>query len=198
MLSGIGIALEPRGVPYGWRAVLSRLRSRLTYANVISTLALIVAIGGGSAIALDKLNADSVDGVSAAKLNFTVNGKPNATAEWKKVLDFGGFVIRAKCIKESGFAMETRLRTRVNNAELQGSVSFLSNGVPVTNVLLEREFDKGEHPLLPTSSGEQGQGTITYSRPNGTDVTVVFQSDIGSIMGGEKECVMGGTALQAP
>ncbi len=48
---------------------------RLTYANVVSTLALFVAVAGGTAIAVGGGNAASVDGVSAKKISFVKNAE---------------------------------------------------------------------------------------------------------------------------
>jgi hypothetical protein len=173
------------------------VRANLTYANVTSTLALVVALAGGTALAVGGGNAEKVDGLNAAPLDFTVKGKPNAEAEWKTVLNQGGLVIRAKCIKESGYAFPTKVKTRVNNAEVQG-VSTNDPASPDSVVLRNREFDKGDVELMPLGSGFQGEGTLSYSTPEGSHVSVVFQSDIGSIMGGEQDCVLGGTALHAP
>ena len=92
---------------------MTKLRSRLTYANVISTIALLVAVGGGTALAVSHINAARVDGLNAAKLNFerplTVGPNPKFT----KVFDQGGLVIRARCGDLSGFFMDAK-------AELQG------------------------------------------------------------------------------
>ena len=52
-------------LPLG-RGTLTKLRSRLTYANVISTIALLVAVGGGTALAVSHINAARVDGLNAA------------------------------------------------------------------------------------------------------------------------------------
>jgi hypothetical protein len=172
--------------------------TRRSYANVTSTVALVIALGGGTAIAVQQINADKVDGLNAAKLDFTVRGKPNAEAKWKTVLSQGGLVIRARCVEESGYALGTRVKTKVNNAELQ-AVAGSNPATPDTEVLIEREFDKDEQPALPLSQGQQGQGTLVYSTPAGSHVSVVFQADVGgSIMGGETTCLIGGTALHAP
>jgi len=45
-------------------------RPRLTYANVVSTMALVLAAAGGTAVAVSAINADKVDGVNAAKIDF--------------------------------------------------------------------------------------------------------------------------------
>jgi hypothetical protein len=47
-----------------------RLRSRLTYANVASTLALVIALAGGTAFAIDKINGSQIKNhsIPASKL----------------------------------------------------------------------------------------------------------------------------------
>lgn len=46
---------------------MSRIRKRLTYANVISTLALVLVVGGGSAIAANQFGKETVGGNALKK-----------------------------------------------------------------------------------------------------------------------------------
>ena len=41
---------------------MAGIRERLSYANVAATIALVAAVGGGTAVALDRINADTVTG----------------------------------------------------------------------------------------------------------------------------------------
>ncbi|MGH2966099.1 MAG: hypothetical protein ACRDMH_12075 [Solirubrobacterales bacterium] len=174
---------------------MAQLRSRLTYSNVTSTIALLIAVGGGTAYAVDHINADKVDGLNAAKLNFerpiTVGPNPN----FERVFDQGGLLIRARCGNQSGFFMDAQARTRVNNAEMQAVTTGAQNE---QHEAIDRDFDKVDSVDLPLGSGAQGVGTLTYSTPAGSHVSLVFQADVGSILGDTKACLLGGTALHAP
>jgi hypothetical protein len=52
--------------------LLRKLRSQLTYANVVATLALALAVGGGTAYAASKIRASRIGyhAVTASKVNF--------------------------------------------------------------------------------------------------------------------------------
>jgi hypothetical protein len=175
---------------------LAKLRSRLTYSNVTSTVALLIALGGGSAYAVDHINADRVDGLNAARLDFERPITVGPNPKFKRVFDQGGLLIRARCGDLSGFFMDAQARTRVNNAEVQVVTSDSQNE---QHEAIDRDFDKVDSLDLPLGSGTQGEGTLTYSTPHGSHVALVFQADTGGLsLGGEKACLLGGTALHAP
>jgi len=174
---------------------LTKLRSRLTYANVISTIALLLALGGGTALAVSHINAARVDGLNAAKLNFERPTTVGPNPKFKTVFDQGGLVIRARCGDLSGFFMAAKALTRVSNAEIQAVTNDSQN---VQHEAIDRDFDKADPLDLPLGVGTQGEGTLTYSTPKGSHVSLVFQADVGSTLGDKKACLLGGTALHAP
>ena len=59
--------------------MLGKLRPHLTYANVAATLALVIAVGGGSAWAAQKIRTRNIayHAVTASKVNY------NAISSWK-------------------------------------------------------------------------------------------------------------------
>jgi hypothetical protein len=175
---------------------LAQLRSRLTYSNVTSTIALLIAVGGGTAYAVDHINADTVDGLNAAKLNFERPITVGPNPKFERVFDQGGLLIRARCGDLSGFFMDVQARTRVNNAEVQTVTSDSQNE---QHEAIDRDFDKVDSLDVPLGVGTQGEGTLTYSTPQGSHVSLVFQADTGGpSLGGQKACLLGGTALHAP
>jgi hypothetical protein len=181
-------------LPIG-RGTLTKLRSRLTYANVISTIALLVAVGGGTALAVSHINAARVDGLNAAKLNFERPLTVGPNPKFRKVFDQGGLVIRARCGDLSGFFMDAKASSRVDNAEIQAVTTGSQNE---QHEAIDRDFDKGDPLDLPLGPGSQGEGTLSYSTTRGSHVSLVFQADIGSPLGDKKACLLGGTALHAP
>jgi hypothetical protein len=168
---------------------------RLSYANVASTLALAVALGGGTAVAVNQINADKVDGLNAVRLDFRGPTTVGPNEPFKNVLHQGGLVIRARCIQQSSFFMDVQAKSTQNNAEIQ---IVTSNQIPETNVAINRDFDNGELLDFPLGPGEQGEGTLTYSTPQGSHVSIVFQADQGSVLGDRKACLLGGTGMHTP
>jgi hypothetical protein len=171
--------------------VPSRLRPRITYANVVSTVALVVALGGGTAVALDKINAGSVDGVSAARISFAKPTTIGPTAKFKPIFNHAGLVLRARCVQQSGFFMDAEAKSKVNNAEINGDMT--ANDNEHTHVF-DRDFDRNQPLELPLDF-DQGSGTLTYTTPKGSQVSIVLHADTGSVLGGTKSCLIGGHAL---
>ena len=162
---------------------------------MISTIALLLALGGGTALAVSHINAARVDGLNAAKLNFERPTTVGPNPKFKTVFDQGGLVIRARCGDLSGFFMDAKALTRVSNAEIQAVTTDSQN---VQHEAIDRDFDKANSLDLPLGVGTQGEGTLTYSTPKGSHVSLVFQADVGSTLGDKKACLLGGTALHAP
>ena len=141
---------------------------KLTYANVVSTLALLLALGGGTALAVKVINADKVDGLNAASLDYRANGT-STSMTFKRVFSQGGLVVRARCYDQSGFVLEARATSRRNNAEIQ--VSAVSDlGSPEADFALDRDFDRGDVVELPIGVAEQGVHTLVYSTRRGSHV----------------------------
>jgi hypothetical protein len=74
---------------------MQRLRSRLTYANVTATLALIIAVAGGTAIASSKIGAQDLKKIKVrqAQADQPTTGFPVAVARChsgEKVVGGGG------------------------------------------------------------------------------------------------------------
>jgi hypothetical protein len=92
--------------------------------------------------------------------------------------------------------MDAQARTRVNNAEVQ---AVATGSAKEEQEAIDRDFDKVDSLDLPLDSGTQGEGTLSYSTPAGSHVSLVFQADVGGIiLGSQKACLLGGTALHAP
>ena len=68
----------------------------------------------------------------------------------------------------------------------------------VQHEAIDRDFDTADSVNLPLGSGTQGEGTLKYSTPGGSHVSLFFQADVGSVLGDQKACLLGGTALHAP
>ncbi len=137
-----------------------------------------------------------VDGLNAARLDFERPITVGPNPKFKRVFDQGGLLIRARCGDLSGFFMDVQARTRVDNAEIQAVTTDSSNE---QDEAIDRNFDKADSLDVPLGAGSQGEGTLTYSTPSGSHVSLVFQADTGGLsLGSQKACLLGGTALHAP
>ena len=153
-------------------------------------------MGGGTALAVDHINADRVDGLNAARLDFERPITVGPNPKFKRVFDQGGLLIRARCGDLSGFFMDVQARTRVDNAEIQAVTTGSSND---QDEAIDRNFDKAESLDVPLGAASQGEGSLTYSTPQGSHVSLVFQADTGGLsLGSQEACLLGGTALHAP
>ena len=68
---------------------MRRLRSRLTYANVTATLALVIAVAGGTAYAADTIGSDDVINNSLASVDFKNNQVASADVRDDKLANGG-------------------------------------------------------------------------------------------------------------
>jgi hypothetical protein len=107
-------------------------------------------------------NADTVDGVSAAR--FTYGGATNTGPE--TILTLGGLSLRASCIVPADIVLEAT--TTVGD-----SVVLMQSSVGNTN---DPDVDVTESPELINGLASPGSGTITYQNPAGSLVTIVFWS----------------------
>jgi hypothetical protein len=173
-------------------------RPRLTYANVASTAALVIAIAGGTAMAVGGASS-SVDGVSAGKISFVRNSKP-APVKYRTFFKLGGLQLQARCFEASGYFLDERARSTRNNAEVHVAVTGLNQGTPDVEYATDPNFDKGDTLNIPeTIQGDATVVNLTYSTPKAAHVTATFQRNVaGGTLGGTKTCLIGGTALFAP
>jgi hypothetical protein len=165
--------------------VLASLRS-----NAIAYLALFLALGGGTAVAVSgALKADSVDGLSAAKFR-QLDDPPVAPGA---VLELAGMRIRYGCVEEmrkrgTGAAPQLDLRTTKQNAAVTLSFTSGVDGAGESFHVDDPDLDPGGD--LDLDQGRPfGVGTVTYSRPNGRVVTLSYGFEEGT------ECFAHGVAL---
>jgi hypothetical protein len=172
---------------------------RLTYANVTSTIALIVALGGGTAIAVQQINAEKVDGVSAGRISFVRDFAPDIVP-YKTFFSQGGLKLQARCYLQSGSYLDERAKSTRNNAEIHIAVIGLNQGTPDEEYVFDNNFDRGDTLEIPeTIQGNATEVILTYSTPKASHLSAVFQRDVsGGTLGNKKGCLIGGTALHTP
>jgi hypothetical protein len=173
-----------------------RFGGRLSYANVASTLALFAALGGGTAVAVNKLDADSVDGVSADRIRFAVKDPRLAPVPFKTIFSGGGLTLQARCYEQSGHWMEERVKSRRNNAEVQIAVNGINQGNPDTEYLKDDDFDRGDALSIPeTIQADNTLITVAFAGAKGAEVTMTLQRELSNALGATKVCLLAGHAL---
>jgi hypothetical protein len=174
------------------------LRGRFSYANVASTLALVAALGGGTAIAVNKLDADSVDGVSADRIRFVVKDPKPAPVPFKTVFRGGGLKLQARCYEQSGHFLDERVKSSKNNSEVQIAVNGLNQGNSDTEYVKDDDFDKGETLNIPeTIQADNTLVTIGFAGAKGPGVTMTLQRELSNALGGKAVCLLAGHALRS-
>jgi hypothetical protein len=127
---------------------MNRLRSKLTYANVVSTLCLVLVVGGGSAYAASQvLPADSV---GTAQLK---SGAVTQTKLGDDVRDklFGN--VRARSVSQwipSGDGELLEVECKPDEVAIGGAAGE-GQGTPLGTI---RSFTPGGTPLIRSESGE--------------------------------------------
>jgi hypothetical protein len=92
-------------------SMLRKLRSRLTYANVVSTIALVLAVGGGTAYAATRIGTDNIryHAVTGSKLStnaVTASKVKNSALSGTDIRDnsIRGIDVRTGTLEASDFA----------------------------------------------------------------------------------------------
>lgn len=201
--------------------MIAWIRERLSYANVIATLALFLTLGGGTAIALNGTNtvdsgdiingqvrgvdvkesslatvpnARRVGGVRANALVFRTNG---AAGLQKTFTLPNGFKLIAKC--EPGDLSVTAVSGKDNATVAREGV----RAGDFAAYAYDSDFDRSADPFNVINGDEPFAGTLTYVSPatasdQGAETTITYQGR-EHVLGSPdtKECVFAGTALTA-
>ena len=133
------------------------------------------------------LNADNVDGISAARITFLA---PSGTA-LTEVFNSGGLVLRATC--GAGPDLDVQADSTIPNAMIQ--TSFIQGG-GATDTPVHRQdndFDAGNNFDVLAATDDSVQGTIAYAAPNSNVVTINFVAEEANGFGGAAACVFTGT-----
>jgi hypothetical protein len=134
------------------------------------------------------LNADRIDSLDAARIDFRA---PAGTAQ-TDVLNLGGLILRASC--GAGPDLSVVATTTVPNSTIHVSWNRDPGNVP---------FYRQDNNLSPGSTfavmtnpnDDDAEGTISFSTPQGSHVSVTFQSEEANAFGNTVACLFGGTAL---
>ena len=200
--------------------MLAGIRSRLTFANVVSVTALFAAVGLGTAWALEAnsvkskhiapnaakgvdvdeptlegVDAASVGGLQVRKINFDV--PYDDVGPYQPVLSLGGLEITAAC-RTFGDVLDVKATTTKDDALF--SISAVSAaGLDTTKGTTFPDWDSNDSPADIDNwfphNGTAGIGTVHYQVPDGSLVVANFSlNDYGGVGVG---CDMVGVAFGA-
>jgi hypothetical protein len=203
--------------------MLARIRSRLTYSNVLVTVLVFLVLGGGSAVALSGTNtvfsddiapnqvkgvdakestfgtvprAGAVDGVSAQAFAYRVN----ASAPDKTIGLPGGLTLVASCSPVGDLSVIAK--SGKDDSEIDLHTAHAGDTFGYAHDV--DGFDKTADPfnLVNASDGAGVHGSATYVSPsNATDpgsvttITFLAQEDGFGAGAEKKDCVFAGTAF---
>lgn len=134
------------------------------------------------------LNADRVDGLDGGRVDFRAAAGTAST----EILRLGGLILRASC--GNGPDLDVRADSAVPNAMVQAS--FIQGG-GATDTPVHRQdndLDAGNNFDLLAGTDDSVQGTLAYSAPTGSHVTVTFLGEEANAYGGSTPCAFVGTA----
>lgn len=135
------------------------------------------------------LNADRVDSLNAAKVDFRAKA-PTASTQ---VLNLGGLLLSAAC--GSGPDLDVRASSSVPDSMIHVSWNRDPGNVPFYRQ--DNDLDPGDAFSIMASNDDASAGTLTYTTPAGANVSLTFLSDQGPVLlGSSAACVFSGTALQ--
>jgi hypothetical protein len=158
---------------------VGRIESKTPGARPFTTDATGVATG---------LNADRIDNLDAGRIDFRA-AAGTATTD---VLNLGGLILRASC--SAGPDLQVLADTSVLNSTLH--VSWNRDPANQPFYRDDNDFDPGDNfQIMSAGNDDRAQGTLVYSSPAGSHVSVTFQSEEADAFGGTVNCLFAGTAL---
>jgi hypothetical protein len=133
-------------------------------------------------------NADRVDGLDGGRVDFRAAVGTGTT----EILNLDGLILRATCA--GGPDMDIRADTTVLHSAIH--VSWNKDPGNASFYRQDNNFSPGDNfEVLSDGNEDSSQGTLVYSSPTGTHVSVTFLSEEAAAFGATAPCVFTGTAL---
>jgi hypothetical protein len=134
------------------------------------------------------LNSDRVDGLDGGRVDFRAAAGTAST----EVLNLGGLILRASC--NAGPDLDVRADTTILNSTIHVSWNHDPANQPFYRD--DNDFDPGDNfQIMTAGNDDRAQGTLVYSSPGGSHVSVTFQSEEANAFGSTTACLFAGTAL---
>jgi hypothetical protein len=134
------------------------------------------------------LNSDRIDNLDAGRVDF----RAAAGTAQTEILNLGGLILKASC--SSGPDLDVRADTTVLNSTVH--VSWNRDPANQPFYRDDNDFDPGDNfSIMSAGNDDRAQGTLVYSSPAGSHVTVTFQSEEANAFANTVNCLFAGTAL---
>jgi hypothetical protein len=134
------------------------------------------------------LNADRVDNLDAGRVDF----RAAAGTALTDIFNAGGLILRASCA--AGPNLDVRADTTVLNSTIHVSWNKDPGNLPFYRQ--DNDLDPGDNfAIMSAGNDDSAQGTLVYSSPAGSHVTVDFQAEEANAFGNTVNCLFAGTAL---
>jgi hypothetical protein len=134
------------------------------------------------------LNADRVDNLDAGRVDF----RAAAGTALTEIFNVGGLILRASCA--AGSNLDVRADTTVLNSTVHVSWNKDPGNLPFYRQ--DNDLDPGDNfAIMSAGNDDSAQGTLVYSSPSGSHVSVDFQAEEGNAFGNTVNCLFAGTAL---
>jgi hypothetical protein len=134
------------------------------------------------------LNADRVDSLNAAKVDFRAK-VPTASTQ---ILNLGGLLLTAAC--GGGPDLDVRASSSVPDSMIHVSWTRDPGNQPFYRQ--DNDLDPGDAFAIMSTNDDSSAGTLSYTTPAGANVSLTFLSDQGNLLGGTTACVFTGSAFQ--
>ena len=133
------------------------------------------------------LNADRVDGMHAAKIDFRAPINTPST----RLLELGGLILSASCA--AGPDLDVRATTTVAHSTLHVSWNKDPGNVPFYRQ--DNDLNPGENFSLLAQNDDGSQGTLVYTSPTGVITSASFLGEEADGFGATAACAFTGTAM---
>jgi hypothetical protein len=162
-------------------AEVGRIEAKTPGAKPFTTDATGVATG---------LNADRIDNLDAGRVDF----RAAAGTALTDILNLGGLILRASC--GAGPDLDVRADTTVLNSTIH--VSWNRDPANQPFYRDDNDFDPGDSfAIMSAGNDDRVQGTLVYSSPAGSHVSVNFLAEEANAFAGTVNCLFAGTALSS-
>jgi hypothetical protein len=132
-------------------------------------------------------NADRVDGLDGGRVDFRA-----AVGGSAEILNLDGLVLRASC--GNGGNLDVRADTTVPHSVIHVEWNKDPGNAPFYRQ--DNNLNPGDSfAILSQGNDDSAQGTLTYSSPSNTDVSITFLAEEGDAFAGATPCLFVGTAL---
>jgi hypothetical protein len=167
-------------------------KDALTGGDILESSLGTVPLASSALSASTAGNADRIDGLHAAKIDYRSTAGTGAV----EILRLGGLALTATCA--AGPSIDVRATTTTGNAEIRAWGFGGPAGSGVTAA--DDDFEVGDSFDVDDvfSPAAEGGATLAYTTDAGAQVTATLQYDQSTPLGGTTACMVGGTALYAP